>query len=80
MGKLVTKNFMTTCGEQRADQGPIENRQPVDRWRPTEFIAAAKQCLRQRAVEQGHESHRSQDVPGEAVVFADDQHQLLHFT
>lgn len=66
--------------EQRVGQALIENRQLVDRWRVAEFIAAAKQYLRQRSIEQRHKSHRAQNMPGKTFVFANDQHQLLHFS
>lgn len=65
--------------ERRVGQALIENRLPVDRWRVAEFIAAVKQYLCQRAIEQWHKSHRAQDMPGEAFVFANNQHQLLYF-
>jgi len=32
----------------------------------------------QGTIEQRHKTHRPQDVPGKALFFTDDQHQLLH--
>jgi hypothetical protein len=61
MEKPVTKRVQDDM--ERTGNDLIANRQPVDRRRLVEFIAAAKERLRQRAVEQRYETHRSQHVP-----------------
>jgi hypothetical protein len=61
MEKPVTKRVQDDM--ERTGNDLIANRQPVDRRHHMEFIAAAKQWLRERAVEQRYETHRSQHVP-----------------
>jgi hypothetical protein len=61
MKKPVTKCVQDDV--QRTGNDLSANRQPVDRRRLVEFIAAAKERLRQRTVEQRHETHRTQHMP-----------------